>query len=152
MVSDTGIDHLGFPIIYTINLDPSISTGGIVDVVSFFFVGSRAGLGGEDCQTLRPVFRVRAGAGRKPEAQLHTLKGQRIVGGRSVRGRAVRRGLGCGSFRSGGCSVEAGCAAQATSPRVRMTARSIAMIFFTLVPSFLMLKWRHPVFAVPPLS
>ena len=68
-----------------------------MDVVSFFFVGSRAGLCGENCQTLRPVFRVRAGAGRKPEAQLHTLKGQRIVGGRSVRGRAVRRALGCGS-------------------------------------------------------
>ena len=120
---------------------------GVVDVVGFFFVGSRAGLGGEDCQTLRPVFCVRAGAGRKPEAQLHALKGQRIVGGRSVRGRAVRRGLGCGSFRSGGLLVEAGC-----GPRTRMTARSIAMIFFTLVLSFLMLKWRHPVFAVPPLS
>lgn len=73
-----------------------------MDIVSFFFVGSRAGLGGEDCQTLRPVFRVRAGAGRESEAQLHALKGQRIVGGRSVRGRAVRRALGCGSFRSGG--------------------------------------------------
>ena len=73
-----------------------------MDVVGFFFVGSRAGLGGENCQTLRPVFRVCAGVGRESEAQLHTLKGQRIVGGRSVRGRAVRRALGCGSFRGGG--------------------------------------------------
>ena len=68
-----------------------------MDDVGFFFVGSRAGLCGENCQTLRPVFRVCAGAGRNPEAQLHAPRGQRIVGGRGVRGRAVCRALGCGS-------------------------------------------------------